>query len=212
MSRFLSLAILALTPTLPVLAQTQEPAPKLTATTRTETSLREALTTLFEKQKVPYILGPGIEGKISFTVDLEPLKLNEAVDLLLAASDKPIHVEVRQNGVWILKLAPIAPPAPPAPPQVNIAPAQVHVSNNMPKNPTIASLNLASTGDPLVAVLELQASLLEQELANGKSEYGPGNDIIMALQEQLSTVKRQLVLRRAQATKKTTAAAATKRR
>ncbi|MCX6368139.1 MAG: hypothetical protein NTX57_15765 [Armatimonadetes bacterium] len=209
MSRFLSLAILALTPMLPVLAQAQEPAPKLTATTRTETSLREALTTLFEKQKVPYILGPGIEGKISFTVDLEPLKLNEAVDLLLAASDKPIHVEIRSNGVWILKLAPIAPPAPP---QVNIAPAQVHVTNNMPKNPTIASLNLAATGDPLVAVLELQASLLEQELANGKSEYGPDNKITLALQEQLSTVKRQLVLRRAQATKKTTAAAATKRR
>ncbi|WP_309715330.1 hypothetical protein [Armatimonas sp.] len=209
MSRFLSLAILALTPTLPVLAQAQEPTPKLTATTRTETSLREALTTLFEKQKVPYILGPGIEGKVSFTVDLEPLKLNEAIELLLAAADKPIHVEVRQNGVWILRLAPTAPPAPP---QVNIAPAQVHVTNNMPKNPTIASLNLASTGDPLVAVLELQASLLEQELATGKSQYGPNNEIILALQEQLSTVKRQLTLRRAQATKKTTAAATTKRR
>ena len=211
MTRFLSLAILALTPVLPVMAQAQtpEPAPKLTATARTETSLREALTTLFEKQKVPYILGPGIEGKISFTVDLEPLKLYEAVELILAASDKPIHAEIRPNGVWILKLAPLAPPAPP---QVNIAPAQVHVTNNMPKNPTIASLNLTSTGDPLLAVLELQASLLEQELATAKTSYGSTNEIILGLQENLSTVRRQLTLRRAQATKKTTAAATTKRR
>ncbi|WP_394796777.1 hypothetical protein [Armatimonas sp.] len=210
MSRLLLLATLALTSAFPVHAQEPAPAaPQLAAIARTETTLRDALTALFEKQKVPYLIGPGIEGKLSFTVDIAALPLKEAVALLLAASDKPINVETRKNGVWILKLAPMAPTAPP---QVNIAPAQVHVSNHLPKNPTIASLNVASNGDPVIAVLELQANLLEQEIASAKENMGPASDDMKMLYSQLRTVRGQLAVRRAQATKKTTAAATTKRR
>ena len=206
MSRLLLLATLALTPALSVYAQEPTTVPQLAAIARTETTLLESLTTLFEKQKVPYIIGPGIEGKLSFTVDITALPLKEAVALLLAASDKPINVETRKNGVWILKLAPTAPAAPP---QVNIAPAQVHVSNYMPKNPTIASLNVASNGDPLLAVLELQANLLEQEIASALESMGANNDGMRMLKSQLRMVNSQLAIRRAQAAKKTTARATT---
>lgn len=204
MSRYLFVAVLALAPIFPT--QAQEPAHpvKLVATNRTELSLRDALAGLFEKQKVPFILGPGIEGKVTYTVDIAALPLDEAVALLLAAADKPVQVEIRKSGVWILKLAPTAPPAPP---QVNVAPAQVTVNNLPPKSPTIASLNVSSSGDPVLAVLELQVNLLEQEFATAKSSFGSDSEVLSSLKNQLETVRRQLVLRRAQATKKSTASA-----
>ena len=216
MTRFLFLAILALTPVLPVMAQAQTPEPVLSAPPLVSqtTSLRDALIRAFDREKVAYIIGPGVDGIVS--TGLPTLPLGEIISLLVSAADRPVKVEFKEikrspakndfYGIWVIKVLPTEPS------QINVAPAQVHVTNNMPKNPTIASLNLASTGDPLLAVLELQASLLEQELASAKEQLGSGHEVILAMQSQLATIKRQLVLRRAQATKKTTAAATTKRR
>ena len=204
MYRSLLLAALALSPTLPALAQ--EPTSKPVLGERTTTNLREALSAAFEREKVGYIIGPGVDGMVSANVPSLPL--SSYIELLLLSADKPVKAQFKVvkrgpsdadvYGVWVVKVD-----STPAGPQPKAEPAQVTVNNYPPKSPLISNFTIPAGADPLVAVLELQISLLEQEITS--SQYGPGHPEMKALQNQLLTVKRQLALRRAQATKKTTA-------
>jgi hypothetical protein len=163
------------------LAQTPAAVENTIQLTAGERPLRDALSLVFTKANVPYIIGNGVEGNVYTRFDAMPFE--SLLSLLCQSASPALEYTKTKDGIYIVRVKEKTAPAP----IVNIAPAQVTVQNQMPKTPISVTTFSGTTEEAMLASIEMQMMALDIERKALEAEFAPGsmNPAFVRIDKQL---------------------------
>ena len=172
-------SLVALSSLLAFVPDARAQAPPVTVTLAADEAQRMAngtplvalLVTLFSKAKVPYLIGPDIQGIVCYSPDTSTFDLSKTVGLIASSYSSPIVYEIR-DGVHIVRRAYSTPVAP-----------QVNVNVQPPPTPSV------SVGSPKVSVQPMTFTRYEDAL---KWQLSSLRAERMALDKMLNTPKDEI--------------------